>query len=193
MTKLPPVDNTQIPAALKPADLHRRLLSGEGLQLVDVREPAEFAGMRIDPAALLPLAELERRAGELDRARPIVCICRSGHRSGQAVEKLVALGFPTVSLLEGGLMAWEQSGLPLKRDPKAPWALDRQVRLVTGLLVLLGLSVSLVWPPARALTWFVGCGLVFAAITDWCGLAFLLAKAPWNKARTGCGTTKCST
>jgi len=59
---------------------------------------------------LLPLGELQRRAAELDRSRPVVCVCRSGKRSAQAVEKLVALGFDEVHQLDGGLMAWEQAG-----------------------------------------------------------------------------------
>ena len=190
MPQRPPDANPKLPATLAPADLHRRLLAGERLQLVDVREAVEFAGLRIGLADLLPLAELERRAGELERDKPVVCICRSGQRSTQAARKLAALGFPVVSQLEGGLMAWEQAGLPLERDARAPWALDRQVRFAAGLLVLLGLAMSLAWRPAIALAWLVGAGLVFSAITDWCGMALLLAKAPWNRTQRGCSVAK---
>lgn len=186
LTQPPPDANPKLPATLAPADLYQRLLAGERLQLVDVREAAEFAGLRIGLADLVPLAELERRAGELERDKPIVCLCRSGQRSGQAARKLAALGFRQVSQLDGGLMAWEEAGLPLERDAKAPWALERQVRLAAGLLVLTGLSLSLLWEPAIALTWFVGGGLVFAAITDWCGMGLLLAKMPWNRSQRGC-------
>lgn len=180
-----PDANLNPPAALAPADLQQRLLAGEPLQLVDVREAVEFAGMRIGRASLLPLGELERRAGELARDKPIVCVCRSGQRSGQAVRTLMALGFSQVSQLDGGLLAWEQAGLPLERDANAPWALERQVRFAVGLLILTGLALSLVWPPAVALSWFVGAGLVFAAVTDWCGMALLLAKLPWNRSQRG--------
>ena len=186
LTQLPPDANPKLPANLAPADLYQRLLAGEQLQLVDVREAAEFAGLRIGLADLLPLAELEQRAGELERDKPVVCLCRSGQRSGLAVRKLAALGFRQVSQLDGGLMAWEQAGLPLERDAQAPWALERQVRFAAGLLVLIGLSLSLVWQPAIALVWFVGGGLVFAAITDWCGMGLLLAKMPWNRGQRGC-------
>jgi hypothetical protein len=48
--------------------------------------------------------------------------------------------------------------------------LERQVRFAAGLLMLAGLSLSLVWPPAIGLSWFVAAGLVFAAVTDWCGI-----------------------
>lgn len=174
-----------LPAAMSPSDLQQRLLAGEQLQLVDVRAAGEFAGMRIGRASLLPLGELERRASELDRDKPVVCVCRSGQRSGQAARTLVALGFRHVSQLDGGLLAWAQAGLPLERDAGAPWALERQVRFAAGLLVLTGLALSLVWPPAVALAWFVGAGLVFAALTDWCGMALLLAKLPWNRSQNG--------
>jgi rhodanese-related sulfurtransferase len=136
---------------------------------------------------LLPLGELQRRAAELDRSRPVVCVCRSGKRSAQAVEKLVALGFDEVHQLDGGLMAWEQAGLPLEKDKREQWALERQVRLAAGSLVLAGLSFSLVWPPAIGLSWFVATGLVFAAVTDWCGMGLLLARMPWNRPTRACG------
>ena len=166
---------------LTPEQLRTRLGSGTEPLLLDVREYPEFAGGHLHGARLLPLAELEGRAGELPRDREIVCVCRSGRRSAEAVAKLSQLGFEKVSGLDGGLMAWEQAGLSLERDARAPWALERQVRLVGALLVLLGLGLSHVWPPAIALAWFVPLGLVFAAITDSCAMGMLIAKLPWNR------------
>jgi rhodanese-related sulfurtransferase len=128
---------------LVPAQLRSLLAQEKSLQLVDVREYVEFASGRIAGARLLPLGELRRRAAELDRPRPVVCVCRSGKRSAQAVEKLTALGFAQVDQLDGGLMAWEQAGFPLEKDQRAPWALERQVRFAAGLLVLAGLGLSL--------------------------------------------------
>jgi rhodanese-related sulfurtransferase len=180
---------TKFKQNLAPLELRGLLSQAERLQLVDVRERAEFPGGRIHGARLLPLGELQRRAAELDRSRPVVCICRSGKRSAQAVEKLATLGFDEVHQLDGGLMAWEQAGLPLEKDKRAPWALERQVRLVAGLLVLAGLSFSLVWSPAIGLSWFVATGLVFAGLTDWCGMGLLLARMPWNRPTRACGTS----
>ena len=174
---------------LAPAELRSLLAKADRLQLVDVREQAEFASGRIPGARLLPLGELQRGAAELDRSRPVVCVCRSGKRSAQAVEKLVALGFDQVHQLDGGLTAWEQAGFALEKDERAPWALERQVRFAAGLLVLTGLGLSLVWPPAIGLSWFVAAGLVFAAVTDWCGMGLLLAKMPWNRPTPGSGAT----
>ena len=183
--------NPSTTSPLSPRQLQSRLASGTPPLLLDVREYPEFAGGRLAGAQLLPLAELERRAGELPRDREIVCVCRSGRRSAEAMGKLSRLGFDQVSELGGGLMAWEQAGLSLERDARAPWALERQVRLVAGLLVLLGLGLSHVWPVAIALAWFVPAGLVFAAITDSCAMGMLIAKLPWNRrAGPACAITE---
>jgi sulfur dioxygenase len=84
-------------------------------QLVDVREAAEFndALGHIGPALLLPLAELGRRHGELDRTRPVVTVCRSGTRSAQACVLLARAGFDRVANLAGGMLRWRAQGLPV--------------------------------------------------------------------------------
>ena len=87
--------------------------------------------------------------------------------------------------VDGGTEAWEQAGLPVVRG-RGVIALDRQVRIAAGLLVLLGVGLSLLVHPAFvAVSAFVGAGLVFAGITDTCGMAMLLAKMPWNQVREG--------
>ena len=173
--------NAPASKTLSPQQLQTDLASGTPPLLLDVREYPEFAGGHLPNARLLPLAELERRIGELPKDREIVCVCRSGQRSAGAAAKLWQLGFAKVSQLDGGVTAWEQAGLSLEREAHAPWALERQVRLVAGLLVLLGLGLSHLWPVAIALAWFIPLGLVFAAITDSCAMGMLLAKLPWNR------------
>jgi hypothetical protein len=89
-----------------------------------------------------------------------------------------------VTSLSGGMSAWERAGLPVEREARAPWSLERQVRLSAGSLVLLGTVLGwLVHPAFFGLSAFVGAGLIFAAITDWCGMGLLLARAPWNRSR----------
>jgi len=166
--------------SVQPEELQAWICGKQPLQVIDVREFPEFAGGRIGCAHLLPLNELEARADQLDRNTPLVCVCRSGKRSAQAASRLRALGFHNVTQLEGGLVAWEQKGLPLTRDAHAPWSLERQVRFALGLFVLAGLSLSLLWSAAIVMSWIVGVGMVFTAVLDWCGMALLLAKAPWN-------------
>ena len=175
---------------LEPADLQRRIAANEPLQLVDVREFPEFAGGRLAGARLVPHGELEQRAAEFDRSRLLVLICRSGKRSEQAREKLVRLGFDNAASLRGGLTAWEAAGFPVEKDERAPWSLERQVRVVAGSLVLVGVTLGfLLHPGFFGLSAFVGTGLVFAGITDWCGMGLLLAKMPWNRpAKSSCAT-----
>jgi glyoxylase-like metal-dependent hydrolase (beta-lactamase superfamily II)/rhodanese-related sulfurtransferase len=82
------------------------------VQLVDVREAAEFSGPlgHIQGARLIPIGELEARLGELERDQPIVTVCRSGARSAQATVILQKAGFERVANLSGGMLRWRGSG-----------------------------------------------------------------------------------
>jgi len=107
----------------------------------------------------------------------------SGKRSQQAREKLAAAGCEDLSVLEGGGSAWEAAGFPVERG-RAVMSLERQVRVAAGLLVLLGVILgTTVHPGFLGISAFVGAGLTFAGLTDWCGMGMLLAKAPWNQGK----------
>jgi rhodanese-related sulfurtransferase len=174
-----------MPQDLTPTELQRHLDAREPIQLVDVREAPEFAAGRLAGARLVPLSEIEKRVAEFDRSQPLVLICRSGKRASQARERLVQLGFGNLACLAGGLAAWEAAGLPFEKDEHAPWSLERQVRVAAGALVLAGVALGwLVHPGFYGLSAFVGAGLVFAGVSDWCGMGLLLAKAPWNRRST---------
>ncbi|HRZ60013.1 MAG TPA: rhodanese-like domain-containing protein, partial [Rubrivivax sp.] len=82
------------------------------VQIVDVREPEEFGqGLgHIEGARLLPLGQLEARAAELARDRPIVTVCRSGARSARAAAMLAKAGFEQVANLRGGMLRWRAEG-----------------------------------------------------------------------------------
>lgn len=86
------------------------------VQLIDVREPDEYSGPlgHIRGATLIPLAQLEKRAGDLDRERPIITVCRSGARSAQAAVLLQKAGFPEVANLAGGMLRWRAAGYPVQ-------------------------------------------------------------------------------
>ncbi len=77
-----------------------------GAQLVDVRERNEVAAGTLPEAVNIPLSEFVDRFTELDTARPVVLLCRTGARSGQAAGFLAANGFHDVTNLEGGMLAW---------------------------------------------------------------------------------------
>lgn len=82
--------------------------------LLDVRQPEEFREGHIPGSKLIPLSELNYRLKELPKDREIVCICRSGNRSGTAARKLVSAGFKSYNM-RGGMNAWQRAGLPLKK------------------------------------------------------------------------------
>ncbi len=82
--------------------------------LLDVRQPDEFRQGHIAGAKLIPLSELSRRINEIPKDREVVCVCRSGSRSGMAARQLTAAGFQAVNL-SGGMMAWQRAGYPVKR------------------------------------------------------------------------------
>lgn len=162
--------------------LYAKIKSGEPLNLIDVREFPEFAAGRPPGARLIPLKEIDRRGAEIDPTLPTYVLCRTGRRSAEAREKLLSLGFGEVRNVAGGVIAWQKAGYPLEKEARAPWSLERQVRVAAGSLVLLGALLAVfvesrfVWLSA-----FVGAGLVFAGVTDFCGMALLLARLPWNR------------
>ena len=183
-------------SSLSPAELRDFLDSGARSQILDVRSYPEFAAGHLHGARLLPLDEMPRRLGEIDRTRPVVVVCRTGKRSAQAREALASAGIEQVSDLAGGLNAWQEAGLPVEKSARVPWSLERQVRVVAGSLVLLGIVFGFLAHPAFfGLSAFVGAGLVFAGVTDWCGMGLLLARMPWNRRPQEAGakgSTSCS-
>jgi rhodanese-related sulfurtransferase len=149
---------------------------------LDVRTPAEYRDTHVTGAVLHPLSDLDPdKVKQLAQGRArIVVVCRSGGRAKQACEKLSASGLPNLLVLEGGTLAWESAGLPVTKGRKAI-SLERQVRIAAGALVLIGAILGYFLHPAFiGLSAFVGAGLIFAGVTDTCGMAMMLAKMPWN-------------
>ena len=156
-------------------------LINEGALLIDVREPDENARERIPNSRLLPLSRLST---PLDRtpAQQVIFHCRSGSRTAAAAERLAAAAGDDAYILRGGLEAWKAAGLPVVKDQHRPIEMMRQVQIVAGSLVLLGVGLgALLHPGFYALSGFVGAGLVFAGTTGTCGMARILSLAPWNR------------
>ncbi len=101
---------------VKPAEAVR-VLNDEDVLLLDVREDSEFSGGHIINARHIPLAHLEARMDELEPAREkhVMVYCRSGARAARAASILTKKGFSRVSKLDGGVMAWQNAGLPLEK------------------------------------------------------------------------------
>jgi rhodanese-related sulfurtransferase len=120
-------------------------------------------------------------AGAIRPDDPIYLICRSGTRATTAAKKFAADGFENTVVVTGGTLAWGAADLPLEHGEVRVISLERQVRIVAGSLVLIGVLLAhFVNQWFIGLSAFVGAGLVFAGITDFCGMGLLLAKLPWN-------------
>jgi rhodanese-related sulfurtransferase len=163
-------------------ELRSQNAGGLGVQLVDVRSASEFAAGHIPRAANIPMDQIEARLADLDQQAPIVLVCQSGRRATVTAGLLAPHGLD-VSVLEGGTQAWTQAGLPVITATRTRWSLERQARLIAGLLVLTGVLLATLVDPAWVyLAGVVGLGLTFAGATDVCLMGIVLAKMPWNRA-----------
>ncbi|MDB9539155.1 rhodanese-like domain-containing protein [Anabaenopsis tanganyikae CS-531] len=152
------------------------------VQLIDVREPGEYAAEHIPGAKLVPLSQFQAEKVDFHRHTKIVLYCQSGKRSHQAAQKLMTAGFSEFAQLQGGITAWKQLNYPTKINKNAPISLMRQVQIVAGSLVFTGTILgAFVSPWFLILSGFVGAGLVFAGVSNTCAMGMLLAKLPYNQ------------
>jgi rhodanese-related sulfurtransferase len=170
---------------ITPTELQQHLSNQADLAVLDVRTPAEFSAVHVPQARNFPLDTLDPQAllaaGAIRAGQPVYLLCQGGGRATRAAEKFVQQGLEQAVVVEGGTNAWIAAKLPVTRGAGAI-SLERQVRIGAGALVLAGVILGvLVHPYFIGLSAFVGAGLVFAGITDWCGMGLLLAKAPWNQ------------
>ncbi|MFO0939370.1 MAG: rhodanese-like domain-containing protein [Pirellulales bacterium] len=170
---------------ISPRELHNIVCSGKQVNLIDVRTPAEFREVHVAFAINVPLNQLN--AKELvnvtrDSEQPLYVICKSGARGRQACEKITAAGCRCVINVDGGTLAWEQACLPVVRGKKTI-SLERQVRIVAGLLIVIGslLTIALDEPLWSILCGACGIGLMHAGLTDSCLMGMMLSVMPWNQ------------
>jgi rhodanese-related sulfurtransferase len=162
-------------------NLHRMLDGISPPAVLDVRSAAEFAIGHVPGAVNIPMEQVEMRLADVPTG-PLVVVCESGKRA-----EIVSgwLGDESrLTLLNGGTKAWRDRGYSLVTCAPCRWTLERQVRLIAGLVVLgatvLSVLVNVKWV---YLAMLVGGGLTFAGATNICGMAMLLAKMPWNAER----------
>lgn len=182
-----------MPATISPQELAECLKKGQTIDLIDVRTPVEFREVHVAEARNVPLDQLNPAAVMASRNcssdQPLYVLCRSGSRGQMACTKFEAAGFTNVVNVAGGTAACEQAGLKVIRGKKTI-SLERQVRIAAGALVAIGTALgAFVHPGFLGIPAFVGCGLMFAGITDTCGMGMILARMPWNH----CDTTSCAT
>jgi rhodanese-related sulfurtransferase len=157
-----------------------RELAAQGAVLVDIRSMDERLREHIPASMHAPLGA---PAPDFPGANGLVFYCRSGNRTRMNADVLAACAQGRAAyLLEGGLDAWKQAGLPVAADRSQPLELQRQVQIAAGSMVLSGVVLgTAVSPWFYLLSGFVGAGLVFAGVSGFCGLARLLMKMPWNR------------
>jgi len=157
-----------------------RQLIDQGAVLVDIRETDEHAREHVPGALSIPLSRLAEV--DIPAGKAVIFHCRSGTRTAANAARLAAAAACDAYILEGGLEAWKKAGLSVAVDKRQPIEIMRQVQIVAGSLVLLGVVLG-VWvaPAFFGLSAFVGAGLAFAGVTGWCGMAKLLAVMPWNR------------
>ncbi len=93
------------------------LINRQDALILDVREQSELVDVHVAKAKHIPVGALGKRLGELEKHKDkaIVAVCRSGNRSGMACGILRKAGFQNLHNLAGGMMAWEQAGLPKEK------------------------------------------------------------------------------
>lgn len=166
---------------LTPAQFHAARAKADH-RIVDVRNRDEFASGS-EASACWPVSEIDGasvsafvREHNLDPSHTVVLLCASGKRAQLAADKLRALLPNPIAIVQGGRAALQAAaGTPRM-------SIERQIRIAAGALVILGaLAALLIHPLAVIFCALVGAGLVFAGLTDWCGLGLLLRRMPWNR------------
>ncbi|WP_273735868.1 rhodanese-like domain-containing protein [Mycolicibacterium septicum] len=164
------------------AELNELKKTGDGPRLIDVRTPGEFETAHIPGAYNVPLDLLQEHRDEIAQHldENVVLICRSGQRASTAGQTLRDAGLPNVSILEGGMTAWQDKGFGVRRGAQR-WDLERQVRLVAGSIVLSSVLGSVAAPKLKWVAAAIGAGLTTAALTNTCAMGMMLAKLPYNR------------
>lgn len=166
---------------ITPQDAAARIKAGS-VTLVDIREPDEHAREHIAGAVSVPLSALQKGHLGLAAHGDVIFHCKSGMRTNSNCARLASQVEGPAFILQGGLDAWKRAGLPVKTKPSAPLEIMRQVQITIGLIVLAGVALTAtVHPGFIVLPALMGAGLTFAGLSGWCGMAKLIALAPWNR------------
>lgn len=158
-------------------------LQAENSVFIDVREPAEFRACHIANAKLIPLGQINAEKISMHQSQNLIIYCQKGVRGNKACQKLIKQNNQLKLFnIEGGIDAWLAVNYPTQQEPSNVLALDRQVQITIGIMVLLFSLLGYFYSPSfNFAAAFIGIGLIFAGISGFCGLARILALAPWNK------------
>lgn len=161
-----------------------RELAGKDPQIkfLDVRSALEFVQIHIKDALNVPIDILSAKIDELSQSKQsYIVLCHSGNRSPMAADMLLQSGIHGVRVMDGGMTRWQKEKLPVVKG-EGGVSLERQVRMIAGSLVLLGIVAAwLVHWAFLFVSVFVSCGLIYAGLTDNCLMGMLLMRLPYNK------------
>jgi rhodanese-related sulfurtransferase len=174
------------------------MASGDShVALLDVRSAPEFNEVHIERSINIPIDMLGSKTEELGRAgQTYVVLCHSGTRSAMAADILLQAGIHRVKTMDGGIARWQKEKLPVIKG-KSSVSLERQVRIIAGSLIALGIVLARFMDGAFIwISILISCGLIFAGITETCLMGMLLMRLPYNRkaytAKTGGGTCSIS-
>lgn len=153
----------------------------EDFTICDIRSAQEFARERIPASINVPVDQLE--SFDFSKCKKnVLFLCRSGMRTQTALPLIRAKNIAQAACLEGGLEKWKEAGLPIVKNKHVPIDMMRQVQIIAGSMILVGLlGFATISPYFLLLPLVVGIGQVIAGVTGFCGMAKLLARLPFNK------------
>lgn len=158
--------------------------------VIDVRTAAEFNNEYLGESINLPVQDatglsLESCLSQCGCAgsETVYLLCGTGNRAQIAAKQLMKECANPLVVVDGGIATMKQIGITFKKGAGSVISLERQVRIVAGSLVLLGVVLGFVLGSTFfGISAFVGAGLVFAGVTDTCAMGMMLARMPWNRA-----------
>lgn len=152
--------------------------------IVDVREQQEYSHEHIDQSLNIPLRNLSSLESHECQDKIAIFHCRSGKRTALNEAVLANTPFKEKYCLSGGFNQWKEAGLPTRKEQSAPVDVMRQVQIIVGCMILLGIGLSYAVSTYFILiAIFAGCGMLVAGFTGFCGMAEILKFLPWNKSR----------
>ena len=153
-------------------------------KIIDVRRAGEFQTAHIQGAENINFKNVTAQKDQLDHLDKIYFYCTAGVRCKKACELLEQAGMDPKKLVhvQGHSKDWEKVGLPVVKGAKIPFSIQRQIYLMAGSFILIGLILAFSWNMwFLLLPIFVGAGMVFSAIRGVCYSELFLEKMPWNR------------
>ena len=182
----PPTITTADTALIDAPTLRGWIERHDDLVLIDVRAAGEFETSHIRGSYHVPLPLLREHTPEFAArmGARVVLVCQSGVRAEQARQRLGTAGLNGAMVLSGGVPAYAAAGGNIVRG-RSSWALERQVRMAAGSLVLAGmLAGRFISPNLRVIAGTIGAGLTYSAATNSCAMGRALSWMPWNRTVT---------